>query len=223
MFTGFSDKTTDFLWGIRFNNERSWFLDHKNDYIEYVQKPLNALGKDVYDLFTRGHKDRNVLLHVSRIYRDARRLYGRGPYKDTLWFSIREVSDDWHDCPMLWFDISPEGYGYGLGFYSSRPALMNAFRKSIDANPARMLTLAEAFEGQNTFVLEGEEYRRPKGNPGGLLNRWYNRKYLDLSHHASDFAHYKPEFVRTLAEAYESLMPFYEYLYALPKDAEQKR
>ena len=25
MFQGFSQQTNDFLWGIRFNNERSWF------------------------------------------------------------------------------------------------------------------------------------------------------------------------------------------------------
>ena len=26
MFTGYSDQTVDFLWGIRFNNDRDWFL-----------------------------------------------------------------------------------------------------------------------------------------------------------------------------------------------------
>ena len=25
MFTGFTDETVDFMWGIRFNNERTWF------------------------------------------------------------------------------------------------------------------------------------------------------------------------------------------------------
>ena len=29
MFTGFTDATVDFLWGIRFNNERPWFEAHK--------------------------------------------------------------------------------------------------------------------------------------------------------------------------------------------------
>ena len=30
MFTGFTDETVDFMWGIRFNNERSWFEAHKS-------------------------------------------------------------------------------------------------------------------------------------------------------------------------------------------------
>lgn len=32
MFQGFTQGTTDFLWGIRFNNERSWFLAHKEEF-----------------------------------------------------------------------------------------------------------------------------------------------------------------------------------------------
>ena len=29
MFQGFSNETIDFMWGIRFNNEKSWFEQHK--------------------------------------------------------------------------------------------------------------------------------------------------------------------------------------------------
>ena len=29
MFTGFTDATVDFMWGIRFNNERPWFEAQK--------------------------------------------------------------------------------------------------------------------------------------------------------------------------------------------------
>ena len=33
MFEGFSPETVDFLWGIRMNNNREWFLEHKKDYV----------------------------------------------------------------------------------------------------------------------------------------------------------------------------------------------
>ena len=32
-----------FLWGIRFNNHREWFLEHKQDYLDYVYNPLKEL------------------------------------------------------------------------------------------------------------------------------------------------------------------------------------
>ena len=30
-FQGFTRETVDFMWGIRFNNEREWFMAHKED------------------------------------------------------------------------------------------------------------------------------------------------------------------------------------------------
>ena len=32
MFDGFREETMEFLWGVRLNNERSWFLEHKAMY-----------------------------------------------------------------------------------------------------------------------------------------------------------------------------------------------
>ena len=42
MFNGFSPETMDFLWGIRMNNERSWFLAHKNAYTQFLYEPMKA-------------------------------------------------------------------------------------------------------------------------------------------------------------------------------------
>ena len=39
MFTGYSDKTQEFLWGIRLNNNREWFTAHKEDYLRHLQQP----------------------------------------------------------------------------------------------------------------------------------------------------------------------------------------
>ena len=51
MFRGFSPETMDFLWGIRMNNERSWFLAHKNDYMQYLYEPMKALGEAIFRPF----------------------------------------------------------------------------------------------------------------------------------------------------------------------------
>ena len=44
MFTGFSPETVDFLWGIRMNNNRDWFLAHKKQYVDSLYEPMKALG-----------------------------------------------------------------------------------------------------------------------------------------------------------------------------------
>ena len=105
MFPGFSEKTQDFLWGVRLNNERPWFERHKQEYLDNVQTPLRALGEEVYEKFTAAHEELPLMLRISRIYRDARRLYGRGPYKANLWFPLRRAGEDWTHRPVFWFEI----------------------------------------------------------------------------------------------------------------------
>ena len=48
MFQGFSGATVDFMWGIRFNNEKGWFEAHKEEYLTTFQRPMKALADEVY-------------------------------------------------------------------------------------------------------------------------------------------------------------------------------
>ncbi|MBR3753011.1 MAG: DUF2461 family protein, partial [Ruminiclostridium sp.] len=110
MFQGFSEATNEFLWGIRFNNEKPWFEAHKQEYIDHVQEPLRQLAKEIYERFTAKYPDLPLNLRISRIYRDARRLHGRGPYKSNLWFTLRMAGEDWAQMPAFWFGIHPSSY-----------------------------------------------------------------------------------------------------------------
>ena len=76
MFTGFSDATIDFLWELRFHNERPWFLEHKQVFLDTLDRPMKALAADVTAALEQAYPDRKWYLHVARIYRDARRLHG---------------------------------------------------------------------------------------------------------------------------------------------------
>ena len=50
MFTGFTDETVDFMWGIRFNNERTWFEAHKETYLTQFYQPMRELGDELLKL-----------------------------------------------------------------------------------------------------------------------------------------------------------------------------
>ena len=62
------------------------------------------------------HQQRDALLALLESEdRDARRLHGRGPYKDNLWFSIERPAELWSANTCLWFGLEPEGWSYGCG------------------------------------------------------------------------------------------------------------
>lgn len=216
MFQGFSQATNDFLWGIRFNNERPWFEAHKQTYLDHVQTPMRQLAQEVYEKFSARHEALPLMVRVSRIYRDVRRLYGRGPYKSHLWFSLRMAGDRWAERPVLWFEIYPAGYAYGMGIYEAKPATMARFRQDMDEHPQTMMKLARAFQKQTRFQLEGEEYKRAKGHPQPPLDQWYNRKTIDLTcQREMDALLYSPGLVEELLDAFEELLPYYHYFTAL--------
>ena len=79
MFQGFSQQSVDFLWGIALNNERTWFLAHKQEFLDHVDAPMKALAREVAARMEEKYPELGLELKVSRIYRDARRLHGRGP------------------------------------------------------------------------------------------------------------------------------------------------
>ena len=76
MFTGFTDATVDFLWGIRFNNERPWFEAHKETYLSELYRPMKDLGAEIYEFLSEQRQNDPMVCRISRIYRDARRLPG---------------------------------------------------------------------------------------------------------------------------------------------------
>ena len=65
MFQGFSGATVDFMWGIRFNNEKGWFEAHKEEYLTTFQRPMKALADEVYVAFTDRHPDLDLICKVS--------------------------------------------------------------------------------------------------------------------------------------------------------------
>ena len=153
MFQGYDQQTVDFLWGIRFNNDRSWFQDHKEQYQTHLLAPTRALGEQLYDGLHAMLPHEPLILKVSRIYRDARRLHGQGPYKDHLWLCVRTGDQDWTGRPTFYFEIAPDYYSYGMGFWCAAPALMALYRQRIDADPKPLEKLVRRFDRQQTFQI----------------------------------------------------------------------
>ena len=209
MFTGFTQDAQTFLWEIRLNNERSWFEANKARYQTQVLQPLRLLGEELYDYMTEQYPQLGLNLHVSRI---SRRLHGRGPYKDHLWFTLRHENENWTSRPVFYFELMPEGISYGMGFYCAAPSLMERFRREAAEDPAPLSKLARKLNRQDRFHLEGEEDARKKPAPTPLLVPWISRKHITIcrDEEYSDRSAGR-ELVEDLKTGYQFLMPYYQF------------
>lgn len=225
MFQGFDDKTVDFMWGIRFNNERSWFSDHKQEFIDHFQTPMRELSAELFDHISKKLPDYPLESKVSRIYKDARRLHGQGPYRDHLWISAEQPTDEEYAATMtFWFELGPEEWSYGLGYYRVRPVTMAKLRARMDADPAPMEKLTRKLTRQREFHLEGQEYKKPRAEaPSAILKPWYLKKNFSLIHEEKLTDEL---FSRGIAErilkGYDFLIPYYEYFITLDGDPDPR-
>ena len=173
MFNGFSQATGDFIWGLAMNNNREWFLAHKEEYEAHLNQPFRALAFDTLEKLRAAHPDQDFQAHLARIYRDARRLFGRGPYKDHLWFSIQS-GERRAFGPMFWFEIGGTGWSCGCGNWEDSADIGEHWRKRIDDEPRRFEAIVRGIEARGPFMLYGPMYKRLKADRGAFLNPWYN-------------------------------------------------
>ena len=209
MFEGFSPETIDFLWGIRMNNNREWFLEHKKDYVNHLYEPMKALGKELFAPFLDSPGN---LLKVSRIYRDARMHYPL-PYKESLWICIRKDVEWWAEAPSLYFEITPEGANYGFYYWKPRTAQLERMRQEWAAQPQQFLALMQATEETTGVPVTADLYKRPKEAPIPELAPYFAWKgaiscTVDVPVGPELF---DPELMPTVREFLTKLIPLYEY------------
>ena len=209
MFTGFTPETVDFLWGIRLNNNRDWFLEHKKQYTQTLYEPMKALGKALFEPFLDSPGN---ICKVSRIYRDQR-MHPPEPYKDSLWICIRQDVEWWGENPCLYFEINPEGVDYGFFIWKPRTAAMEDFRRHISAYPDEFLNLIQTTEeavGQSVYAAC---YKRPKATENEKLAPFFAWKdQIGCTRH-KDFGPdtFGPELQTEVADFFEKLTPLYNY------------
>jgi len=216
MFTGFTQETIDFMWGIRMNNNKPWFEEHKDEFKRGFQAQMKELGQEVFSRITADYPDYGFIHKLSRIYKDARRVHDGALYRDNLWFSVEKPSVEGEEGAGIltfWFDLNPEGWSYGLGYYAAKAATMVKLRARIDDNPKAFEELVDLLDSQEEFKLDGPEYARQKQAPTQKTQTWYNKKSFSLIHFGKIGEElFSRDIADRLVSGYKFLMPFYDFL-----------
>ena len=218
-FKGFSHNTLKFLKDLEANNNKAWFEKHRKEYDEYVLEPLRNLVTDLGDFMLDIDPCFEITPAVnktiSRIYRDTRFSKDKSPFRSTVWLTFKNQNKDWTTLVCgYFFELSVNSYRYGMGFYNAAPAIMSKFRELIDENPKEFLKAISFLEKQNTFVLEGEKYKRiiDKSKPAKIQN-WYQRKNMYLvCNRKIDKTIFSNKLVDDLASGFEMISHLYHYL-----------
>ncbi|WP_113626899.1 DUF2461 domain-containing protein [Pectobacterium peruviense] len=215
-FTGFSQVGLTFLQQVRQYNDKAWFDEHRAVYDEQLVAPFRTLVDELSLTMLQidDHFETRPAIGktLSRIHRDTRFSHDKSRYRSHMWLTFKRTRKDWTDAPVYFFEITPDTWRYGLGYYSATRNTMDLFRQTLRGNSPQFLEVASCLG--NTFTLEGESYKRPliKDQEPELAN-WYNRKSFAAICTRQDMeALFSGDLVAILSQGFTQLEPLYHYL-----------
>ena len=220
-FRGFTPEALDFLRDIKANNSKDWYEEHKPVYINALLHPFQDLVGDLSaTMITIDPHIVTVPLvdkTISRIYRDTRFSQDKSRYRDSMWMAFKRSRKEWSQTPAYYFEITPDFYRYGMGFYCALPATMIKFRQSIDDDPQAFLRAVAFYGKASSFILEGEEYKRilKPGQPAAIQD-WYQKKSFHLTcQKPVDKRLFSAALTDDLIKGFTMLAPLYHYLWKI--------
>lgn len=160
-------ETLDFLKDLVENNNRDWFLEHKNVYeqarenvIEFAGELLRELSKT--DPLVNAATDPKKC--VMRIYRDVRFSKDKTPYKNN--FGINFKTGAGNAELGYYLHIQPEKSFVGGGYWMPQAEHLKAIRQEIDYNGADLNAIvseASFIDDFSAFDQQEQLKNNPKG------------------------------------------------------------
>lgn len=210
----FTPDTLAFLDELKAVNNKDWYNEHKAEFESFVSEPMKALTERLSGFMlsidpTFETKPSRV---ISRIYRDTRFSKDKSLFRDCMWLAFKRGGKEWQSHPAFYFEISPHGYKYGMGFYEAGRENMDAVRAAIDHDPKSFEVVSAPVEADG-FELAGDDYKRIiKPHPPHLAKYYQKKSFYLVKNREIDGAVFDENFADELAAEFGKLKEFYLYL-----------
>ena len=218
-FAGFPKQTLTFLRGLRRNNSKAWFDEHRADYDRYWVEPakdfVGVAGAALRKVAPISAEPR-VNGSIFRINRDIRFSKDKTPYKDHLdfwfWEGERRTAGS-----GFYLRISPDGVGIGAGAHGFDRDRLAAYRAAVvDTKAGPALSRAVTRVTKAGYEVKGETYKTtPRGfepwNDRQEQMLRYSALWIGEDHPLSAGLH-SPEFVDWAMEQWKTMNPIHRWL-----------
>lgn len=125
-FAGFGPGLYEFFEDLEDHNERGWFADHRQTYLEDVKEPMEAILAEVEAAYGQGK--------AFRIHRDTRFSHDKAPYKTQQGATI-----DRGGKGMCYLHVSADGLMAGVGAPHLDATQLARYRQAAAGPPGEEL------------------------------------------------------------------------------------
>jgi len=217
-FEGFPKECLDFLKKLKRNNNRQWFQQRKQDYLDYVKFPMQCL---IASLSQRMIDDAPEIVFdpkrsIFRIYRDVRFSKNKAPYKTSVAavFELRGKKSP-AETPGLYLHIEPGDVFIGGGIYMPTGEQLKAIRKAIVDRPKEYLAIVSNKKFKKEFGgIQGEKLQKaplgfPKDHP--MIDHLRHKQFYVGKEYAETVC-LRARFLETTASNFVDTMPLVRWL-----------
>jgi uncharacterized protein (TIGR02453 family) len=215
----FPTGATRFLRALTRHNEREWFREHRSEFDELIDAPMNAVIDRLAIDFRTFLPDLIASPRVSRyrIYRDTRFSENKAPLKNHVAAVFPSRFLPRHEGPGLYFEIASTWVYAGGGIYMPQPEILQLLREHIAARHRELTRIVEAPTFRRMFgAIQGDRLSRmprgfPPDHPAGELLRL--KQVLIGREWPASFAS-SPRFYPELLRTFRTVAPIIKFLNA---------
>ena len=204
----FTPQTLDFLAENKLRNDKQWYQEHKPQFKQNVFEPLaelvTQLAPVIHEIDPMLIAEPKTGKSISRVFRDTRFTKDPSLFREEMWCVFTRDKKAYTSAPGFFFELSPDGFRYGCGYFDAPPKVMDAMRTLILKRDKSFLTAKQVYEKQDVFQMEGDFYKRQD------IQDWLQKKRASFNHNSKDFnLLFSPELHRTVARHFRLLAPVY--------------
>ncbi|HEX7815096.1 DUF2461 domain-containing protein [Dyella sp.] len=217
----FSPATFKFLRALARNNNREWFLAHKDDYERHVREPFLDFIGDMQAPLSKisSHYRADARKNggsLFRIHRDTRFAHDKQPYKP--WQGSRFFHERRHEipAPSFYMHIQPGDCFAGGGIWHPESDSLKRIRAFLADNPEAWKRATRGKVFREHFNFWGDSLSRPpRGfDPEHELIDDLKRKDFAAGENFDDAFACSSELLPWVIETYKRLAPMIDYLCA---------
>jgi len=178
----------DFLNELTVNNNREWFAENKNRYLDlksYFEDICKELILKISE-FDNDIKNVDVKDCVFRIYKDIRFSHDKTPYKTHFGVYIASAGGRKSQRGGYYLHIDPAGSFVAVGVWCPPPNILKALRQSVFDNIEELLEIINKDDFKHNFGNFYEEAKLKKV-PTGFPKDFEYAELLKLKHYMVDY------------------------------------
>ena len=202
-FSGFPEQALVFYEGLRADNSKAYWSDHRTTYEQCVKAPMEALLAQLEPEFGAAK--------FFRPYRDVRFAKDKTPYKD---HAAAVVHGDDPDDGALYVQLSADGLYVGGGYWHTQTDQAQRLRAAV-ADDLTGAALVQLLAGLAGWEVHGERLKRlpkpydathPRANLLHLKSLAVTRSF-----EPAEWLH-EPECAQRVAESWRAVLPLNDWL-----------